>query len=203
MIYDVEMDSHQPVSQTCFCFFTSSTLWWCHSPPVRWGMRRNFHVWLKFTTGVQHSRWSISTILDAKHFESHVPIETVTGAINSLMMSWPKMMPSTGESGGYIIGGIGLLQKILSIKSLACRLALPPFPLREIDSACTVPTHGIWGQQRTEANEENNNKRFSRSRSPDLYITVDISLPCSSAPQENLVGSYNINSSEETEYCLI
>lgn len=97
MIYDVEMDSHQPISQTCFCFFTSSTLWWCHSPPVRWGMRRNFHVWLKFTTGVQHSRWSISTILDAKHFESHVPIETVTGAINSLMMSWPKMMPSTGE----------------------------------------------------------------------------------------------------------
>lgn len=138
--------------------------------------------------------------MDAKHFESHVPIETVTEGINSLMMSWPKMVPSTGKSGGYFIGGIGLLQKILFNQEPGMSSS-PPSLFLKGDRFGLHCSHS-WHLRTTKVNEENN-KGFSRSSSPDLYITVDISLPCNSAPQENLVGSYNISSSEETEYCLI
>lgn len=113
--------------------------------------------------------------MDAKHFESHVPIETVTEGINSLMMSWPKMVPSTGKSGGYIIGGIGLLQKILFNQEPGMSSS-PPSLFLKGDRFGLHCSHS-WHLRTTKVNEENNNKGFSRSSSSQWISACLAILP--------------------------
>ncbi|GAB1297907.1 Isopentenyl-diphosphate delta-isomerase 2 [Apodemus speciosus] len=180
-----------------------------HSPPVTVeDMEKEIpcmSLWdadLPPASGETGSRLSISTIVDAMCCVRHMAEDTLgltgTSRLNDALTR--TNMFDRRKRVGNILGEIGHVPKIYSIKSPAGPVNLSSTPQRrENESALplSVTSETNKGQG---VIEKRGIKSSSRSCSPDLYKLLEISCPWNSAQQCCAVESYNSNkNSEELE----
>lgn len=119
--------------------------------------------------------WSISSLVTTMCSLSHMAEGNLDGARTTYFRdTLAKNDVLFKKKSHYHPGQIVHLRKRHSVKSSACRIILPPFPLRRRWSELALPTFMMASKNGNIVQQVNDksSKSFCRSRSPSLYMSA-------------------------------
>lgn len=126
-------------------------------------------------TSFSETGWSISSLVNTVCSLSHMIEENLDRARTTHFRdTLAKNDVLFKKKSHYHPGQIVHLRKRHSVKSPACRIILPPFPLKRRWSELALPTFMMTSKKGNIVQQVNdkNSKGFCRSNSPVLYISA-------------------------------